>query len=103
MIANIDIPEAALKAFCEQHHIRKLSLFGSVLRDDFRPDSDIDVLVEFDENYRIGLMGFAALQLELSELLQREVHLSTFRSVAENANHLHLKHVLDSSQIIYTK
>ena len=52
---DIDIPKDALAAFCQKHRIRKLSLFGSILRDDFGPDSDIDVLVEFEPDARIGV------------------------------------------------
>ncbi|MFN8450356.1 MAG: nucleotidyltransferase domain-containing protein [Anaerolineae bacterium] len=51
---HITIPFDEIAAFCERHHIRKLSLFGSVLRDDFRPDSDVDVLVEFEEGQTPG-------------------------------------------------
>ncbi len=65
-----------LAAFCRKHHIRKLSLFGSALRDDFGPESDVDVLVEFEEGHTPGLRFFA-MQRELSELLGRPVDLNT--------------------------
>lgn len=54
--------------FCRKHHIKKLSLFGSVLRDDFRPDSDIDVLVEFEPGHTPGFLGLAGMEIELSKL-----------------------------------
>jgi uncharacterized protein len=57
--------------------IRRLSLFGSVLRDDFGPESDVDVLVEFEEGVRVGLLGLAAMELELSEMLGRRADLRT--------------------------
>lgn len=63
-------------AFCRRHHIRKLSLFGSVLREDFRDTSDIDVLVEFDPDHIPGL-AFFAMEEELSSLLGRKVDLNT--------------------------
>jgi len=63
--------------FCRRHHIRRLALFGSVLREDFRPDSDVDILVEFDAEHVPGLIGLAGLELELSELLGRKVDLNT--------------------------
>ena len=64
--------------FCEKHNIRKLSLFGSVLRDDYQSDSDIDVLVEFDAEHIPGLFGFSGMELELSDLLgERRVDLNT--------------------------
>ena len=62
--------------FCRRHQIRKLSLFGSVLRDDFGPESDIDVLVEFEPGARTGL-AFFAMERELSEMLGRKVDLNT--------------------------
>ncbi|MBN1284247.1 MAG: nucleotidyltransferase family protein [Anaerolineae bacterium] len=74
---NIVIDKDIVTAFCRRHHIRKLSLFGSVLRDDFRPDSDIDVLVEFDPEHEPGFFAFITMQMELSELLGRDVDLNT--------------------------
>jgi predicted nucleotidyltransferase len=74
--SRIPIPKEALAEFCRQHHIRRLALFGSVLRDDFRPDSDIDVLVEFEPGHVPGL-AFFGMQDELSELLGRKVDLNT--------------------------
>ena len=76
--ARISISKEQIVQFCHRHHIRKLSLFGSVLRDDFRPDSDIDVLVEFEPDHIPGLMRFAGMEIELSELLGgRKVDLNT--------------------------
>ncbi len=77
MSARIRIDPEEIREFCRQNQIRKLSLFGSVLRDDFRPDSDVDVLVEFHPEARIGLLGLARLEIALSELLHREVDLRT--------------------------
>lgn len=67
----------ALIAFCKAARIRKLSFFGSVLRDDFSDSSDVDVLVEFERGCEPGLIGFAGLQLDLSEILGRDVDLRT--------------------------
>lgn len=77
MIAKVQIPPEAIEVFCEKHHIRRLSLFGSVLRDDFRSDSDVDVLVEFEPGMEPGLLGISAMQRELSQLLGRNVDLRT--------------------------
>jgi hypothetical protein len=74
--AKIAIPKEQLAEFCRKHHVHKLSLFGSVLRDDFRPNSDVDVLVEFEPGRTPGL-AFFAMQDELSELLGRKVDLNT--------------------------
>ena len=73
---NIDIPDGRVVDVCQRHHIRRLALFGSVLRDDFTADSDVDVLVEFEPGKTPGL-AFFALQDELSELLNRKVDLHT--------------------------
>jgi predicted nucleotidyltransferase len=73
---RIDIPKEKIAEFCRRNHIRRLSLFGSVLRDDFGPDSDIDVLVEFEPDTHLGLRFFG-LEEELSEMLGRKVDLNT--------------------------
>ena len=74
---RIDVPAEQLASFCRKHHIRKLSFFGSVVREDYRPDSDVDVLVEFEPSLSIGLIRFAGIQRELSNLLGRPVDLNT--------------------------
>jgi hypothetical protein len=74
--ARIDIPKEGIAAFCRKNHIRRLALFGSVLRDDFGPDSDVDVLVEFEPHTRVGLRFFG-VEIRLSELLGRKVDLNT--------------------------
>lgn len=76
--AQIDIPYEKIAEFCRRHHIRKLSLFGSVLREDFRPDSDVDVLVEFEPEHIPGFIRLASMELELSEILNgRKVDVNT--------------------------
>jgi predicted nucleotidyltransferase len=74
--AQIDIPKEQIAEFCRRNRIRRLALFGSVLREDFTPDSDIDVLVEFEPDARVGLRFFG-LEDELSEILGRKVDLNT--------------------------
>ena len=79
--AKVNVSREELTAFCRRHHIRKLSFFGSVLRDDFRPDSDIDVLVEFEPGHVPGF-AFIDIQDELSALLGRPVDLLTPQSIS---------------------
>ena len=74
--SGIVIDRERLADFCRRNRIRRLALFGSVLRDDFRPDSDVDVLVEFEPSHVPGLRFFA-LERELSEILGRKVDLNT--------------------------
>lgn len=71
------VPQPALASFCERHHITRLALFGSALRDDFGPASDVDVLVEFAPGHRIGFFGLAAIERELSALVGRPVDVRT--------------------------
>ena len=75
--AHIDIPKVAIEEFCQRNHIRRLALFGSVLRDDFSPSSDVDVLVEFAPGVRVGLLRLAGMEIELSRILGRKADLNT--------------------------
>jgi predicted nucleotidyltransferase len=82
VLHGIDIPEERIAEFCGRHRIRRLAFFGSILRDDFRPDSDIDVLVEFEPGHRVGLLRLTAMELELSDLVGRKVDLNTAGSLS---------------------
>jgi predicted nucleotidyltransferase len=73
--ARIEIPQEAIAAFCQKWRVREFSLFSSVLRDDFRPDSDIDVLVGFEPDSGIGLWEMTDMRNELAVLFGREVDL----------------------------
>jgi predicted nucleotidyltransferase len=75
--ARIVLPDDVVADFCRRHHIRRLALFGSVLRDDFRPESDVDVLVEFEPGHCVGFITFAGMENELSDLIGRKVDLNT--------------------------
>jgi predicted nucleotidyltransferase len=75
-VLNIDLPRERIADFCRRNRVRRLALFGSVLGDDFGPESDVDVLVEFERGHRLGF-AFFALQDELSALLGRKVDLNT--------------------------
>jgi len=75
--SRIEIPKERLREFCKKHRIQRLSLFGSVLGEEFGPESDVDVLVEFKTGMRIGLIRFTSLEFELSEIIGRKVDLNT--------------------------
>ena len=94
---RVDIPHDQLAAICQRYHVRDLSLFGSVLRDDFRDDSDVDVLVEFEPEAPIGLLDYIALQEELAVLLQRNVDLVSKRGLKRVIR----DRVLASSRVVY--
>ncbi|MEA2239079.1 MAG: uncharacterized protein QOC81_3803 [Thermoanaerobaculia bacterium] len=77
MFAHIT-PDPVFSAdFCKRNQIRKLALFGSVLTDRFRPESDVDILVEFEDGARVGYLAMAGMEIELSERLGRKVDLRT--------------------------
>ena len=77
VLARLAVDRDAIAHFCRNNHIRRLSFFGSVLRDDFRPDSDVDVLIEFEPGHVMGLLRLARAERELSGLLGRKVDLRT--------------------------
>ncbi|MBI2083964.1 MAG: nucleotidyltransferase family protein [Deltaproteobacteria bacterium] len=85
--------------FCRTRRIRKLSLFGSVLRDDFSPDSDVDVLVEFEKNVAVGFLSLAGMELDLSKILGRKVDL---RTPAELSRYFR-REVLREAQVQYAQ
>lgn len=94
---RIEIPDETLAELCRRYHVRELALFGSVLRDDFRDDSDIDVLVEFDPEAIVGLFKFFALQEELEQLLGRGIDLVSKRGLAHRLR----DHIIHSSRLLY--
>lgn len=79
---EIEIPRGRIAAFCQRNGIRRLSLFGSILREDFKLDSDIDFLVEFEPGRVPSLLGMAGLEIELSEMLGRRVDLRTLEDLS---------------------
>ena len=96
---GVDVPGESLAEFCRRHHIRKLAFFGSVLREDFRPDSDIDVLVEFEPGHVPGF-SFIRIQEELSSLLgARQVDLVTFKALNRRVK----DRILAAAQVQYER
>jgi len=81
MRAKIEITKEEVADFCRCNHIHRLSLFGSVLRDDFGPESDVDVLVEFEPGARVGLLALAGMEIELGRLLGRKVEMHTVKGL----------------------
>jgi uncharacterized protein len=96
---NIKIPQKKIADFCKRNHIRKLLFFGSVLRNDFGPASDVDVLVEFESGVVAGFLRLAAMENELSGILKRKVDL---RTPAELSRYFR-QEVLDSAEIQYAQ
>jgi uncharacterized protein len=98
---NIQLPEDKLAEFCQRWKVCELSLFGSVLRDDFRRDSDIDILVSFAPDAKRGLMTLAKMKYELEDLLGREVDLVSKSAVETSHNWIRREEILGTAQMIY--
>jgi len=98
---KITFPPEKIEAFCRKWKIKELALFGSVLRDDFRPDSDVDFLVTFEEDAHWSLFDKIDMQDELKEILGREVDLVERRAVERSENYIRRRHILQSLEPVY--
>lgn len=96
--AAIDIPQEQIEDFCRRHHITRMALFASVLRDDFGPQSDVDVIVEFHPEHVPGL-AFFGMQDELSKVLDRKVDLISYAELSKYIR----KKVLREAQTVYCR
>lgn len=101
MNAHIDIPQDEVASFCRRWQVTELALFGSVLRDDFGPKSDVDVLVRFDSRARHTLLDIVQMQEELSVTLGREVDLIERTAIETSPNYIRRKAILQSAETIY--
>lgn len=101
IVKNIEIPIDKITDFCQRWKITEFALFGSVLRDDFRPDSDIDVLVTFAPDAGWTLFNHVDMQDELETLFERKVDLVSKRGIERSRNYIRRKAILSSAQIIY--
>lgn len=96
----IDLPTNAIEALCGRWQVQELALFGSVLRDDFGPESDIDILIRFKTERTPGLFGIAAMERELADLIGRRVDLVTRGAIETSRNYLRRKAILESAQVV---
>jgi predicted nucleotidyltransferase len=101
MPIHIVIDQQALDAFCQRWGITELDIFGSVVRDDFRPDSDVDVLVSFSDDRRPTLFTLVQMEAELEFLFGRKVDLLERRSVERSDNYIRRKHILAHREPLY--
>jgi predicted nucleotidyltransferase len=97
MPAKLPIAKDKIAQFCAKHHIRRLSLYGSALRDDFTPESDVDVLVEFDPDHIPGLITLAGMEIELSQIFGRKVDVRT----PEDLSRYFRQEVVRSAEVQY--
>mgnify|MGYP001616301864 FL=1 len=98
---QIDVPKERIAAFCRKWKITELALFGSVLREDFRPDSDVDVLVTFSPDSDWGIEHLLDMKEELESLFGRAVDLVEKRLVEESRNYIRRKHILSHMEAVY--
>jgi predicted nucleotidyltransferase len=95
---NIEVPPERIEAFCRRWKVREFALFGSVIRDDFRPDSDVDVLVTFDEGARHSLFDLGEMNMELEAMFGRRVDLVQKEAID---NPFRRRHILANHQVVY--
>ncbi len=101
MAIHADISKDKIAAFCCRHHIRSLAFFGSVLRGDFGPGSDVDVLVEFEHGHKHSLMDLVGMEEELTEMFGQKADLVERRAVEKSENYIRRRHVLESVEEVY--
>ena len=100
-LQNVQLPMAEIEDLCQRRQITEFALFGSILRDDFQPNSDIDVLLTFAPKARKGLLTLAQIKHELEELLGREVDILTKKSLENGQNQARCRNILESAKVIY--
>lgn len=100
-IAAIELPIQQIQEFCQKWQVTEFALFGSVLRDDFRPDSDIDILVTFSPTAKRGLAETLQMRDELQVIFNRKVDLIVKAAIERSENWLRRKNILESAQVIY--
>jgi predicted nucleotidyltransferase len=98
---QIDLPQEKIKEFCRKWLITELALFGSAVRDDFQPDSDVDVLATFDPTSRWTLLDHVEMQDELKAILGRDVDLISRRGIEQSQNHIRRREILSTARMVY--
>ncbi|MDX2141513.1 MAG: nucleotidyltransferase family protein [Chloroflexota bacterium] len=100
---QIALPQAAIEAFCQRCQITRLELFGSVLREDFRSDSDIDVLVTFAPDAAWSLFDLVDMKNELTSIFLRPVDILTRKSIERSRNHLRGRNIIENARLTYER
>jgi uncharacterized protein len=98
---RINLPNEAIAAFCRKWRITRLEVFGSALREDFHPESDIDFLVSFDPESRWSLFNLVTMEMELTEIVGRKVDLVTRDGVERSRNWIRKQAIPDSAELFY--
>lgn len=100
-LTNIELPMEQIQQFCDRWQVVEFALFGSVLREDFYPDSDIDVMVQFDTNAHPTFFDLSNMEDELKTIFHRDVDLVTRKGIESSRNYLRRQAILSSVQVIY--
>ena len=98
---RLGVPMDSIRSFCERWQVTELALFGSVLRDDFGPDSDLDFLIGFEIGQSPGLFGIVEMEQELAKLSGRRVDLVSRRAVENSRNYIRRRSILEAAETIY--
>ena len=98
---HIELPKEKIAEFCKRWKVREFAIFGSALRSDFRPDSDIDIIVDFEPGARISLFDLVSMTDELRLIFKRNVDLLTRRGVEQSRNYIRRKEILSSMQVVH--
>lgn len=99
--AAIDLPKEEIEEFCRRRKVREFSLFGSVLREGFRPDSDVDIIVDFAPDAKPTLFDLASMADELETIFGRKVDLVTREAVEQSDNYIRRNEILSSIEVVY--
>ncbi len=101
MNIHLDISKDMIEAFCRRNNIRSFAFFGSVLRPDFGPDSDIDVLIEFEDGQEPSLLDLVRMENELSGIFGQKADLVERKAVEKSPNYIRRRHILESVEVAY--
>ena len=102
-ISGLDLPVAKIEAFCRRWNVSELALFGSALRSDFGAESDVDLLVSFEEGSHRGLFDMVRMQDELADIFERPVDLVSRRGLESSSNYLRRNDILKNATVVYGK
>ena len=97
------IPKKKIAKFCNRWKVVEFSLFGSILRDDFRPDSDVDVLVSFAADAKVSLFDLVEMQDELKTIFKRNVDLVEKQAILQSKNYIRRKNILENTRVVYAQ
>jgi uncharacterized protein len=98
---RLSLSPQQLEEFCQRRHVTELALFGSILRHDFHPSSDIDILITFQPDIKMSLLDLVDMQYELEEITHRKVDLLTKKSVTDSPNWIRRKEILSTTRVVY--